>query len=169
MLEVYLERLTPQQLEPYLSGYLMGGWREDDLVLDSVEVERGRIRGMISARAFYMPGDGTFHLTVPSVFIWVSQLAIIYACWEQCLPRKPGEIYVREIDLKCRRPVTSPRDIRFSLTLTSQRRVPEGIYYCGAISVDDGAFIGDGRFILPQLTPAPPLAADAGSVPHPQR
>lgn len=142
-------RLTPNEIEPYLSPYLMGGWRQDTLVLETVDVDDGYVRGTVCAVEFFLPGDGRFHLTIPSVFIWVSQLAIIYGCWEQKLPRKPGEIYVRDIQLKCKRPVNDPRQIDFELTLASKRAMPEGIFSSGNISVDRGAFVGKGRFVLP--------------------
>jgi hypothetical protein len=147
--EVLVARLSSHQIEPYLSAYLMGGWRQDALTLDSVDVEDGRIRGLVRVSEFFTPGDGVFHLTVPSVFIWVAQLAIIYGCWEHKLARKPGEIYVREISLKCKRPVNTTADIEFVLTLLSRREVPEGTYYSGSISVDREAFVGDGRFVFP--------------------
>jgi len=119
-------RLSHDQVEPYLSPYLMGGWRRDDLVLESVDVEPGRIGAVVRVAECFLPSDGVFHLTVPSVFIWVAQLAIIYGCWEQKLSKKPGEIYIRDIHLKCRSPVTSTEAIEFAITDISKRPVPEG-------------------------------------------
>jgi hypothetical protein len=147
--EVRVVRLSHDQIEPYLSAYLTGGWRKDEFILDSVEVEQGRIRGLVRAVEYFLPSDGAFHLTAPSVFIWVAQLAIIYGCWEQKLPKKPGEIYVRDIHLKCKRPVRSTSGIEFVLTLLSKRQVPEGVFYAGSISVDQEAFVGEGTFVLP--------------------
>jgi hypothetical protein len=129
----------------------MGGWRKDSLKLDAIDIEPGCIRAILHATDFFVPSDGVFHLTVPAVFVWVAQLAIIYGCWEHNLPKKPGEIYIREIDLKCKRTVKAVEGIEFVLTLLSQRKVPEGIYYHGSISVDRDAFVGEGRFILPLL------------------
>lgn len=142
-------RLSPNQIKPYLSPYLMGGWRDDKMVLQQVDVEPGRICGVVQVTDYFMPNDGVFHLTVPAVFIWFAQLAIIYGCWEQKLSKKPGEIYVREIQLKCKRPVTSTDGIEFVLTLSSKRRLPDGVYYSGNISVDRDAFVGSGKFVLP--------------------
>jgi len=141
--------LAAEQIQPFLSPYLMAGWRKDCFALDSVDVEPGYIRGVIHAAEYYESAEGEFHLTVPSVFIWVAQLAIIYGCWDQKLSKKPGEIYVRDIRLKCKRAITSPKQLEFVLLLASKRNVPEGVFYSGTISVDRDAFVGDGRFVLP--------------------
>jgi hypothetical protein len=61
-------RRSHDQIESYLSAYLTGGWRKDEFILDSVEADQGRIRGLVR--------------------------------------KKPGEIYVRGIHLKCKRPVS---------------------------------------------------------------
>lgn len=141
--------LSPDQIKPYLSPYLMGGWRDDEMALQQVDVEPGCIRGVVQVTDYFMPGDGVFHLTVPSVFIWFAQLAIVYGCWEQKLSKKPGEIFVRDIQIKCKRPVTSTEGIEFVLTLSSKRRVAEGVFYAGNFSVDREAFVGSGKFLLP--------------------
>lgn len=142
-------RLSTEQIQPFLSPYLMRGWRTEEVVLDAVEVEAGRIRGVLRARAYQPDANGAYHLTVPVVFIWVAQLAIIYACWEQDLDRKPAEIFVRDIQLKCRRSVATPEHIEIVLSLNSKRSVEGGLFYAGSISVDQGAFTGEGRFVLP--------------------
>jgi hypothetical protein len=127
----------------------MGGWRQDEFALDAVDVEPGCIRGVIRPVKFFLPSDGMFHLTVPSAFIWVAQLGIIYGCWDQNLARKPGEIFIRDIHLRCRRPVTVTTGIEFVLPVVSKRPVSDGIFYRGSISVDRDAFVGEATFVLP--------------------
>ena len=58
-------QLSSEQVAPYLSRYLMGGWREDELQLVAVEVERDRITGTVDVVRSFAAGDGQFHLTVP--------------------------------------------------------------------------------------------------------
>ncbi|MGD9723615.1 MAG: hypothetical protein AB7O59_19940 [Pirellulales bacterium] len=142
-------RLHPHDYEPFLSPYLMGGWRQDELVLDELHVEPGLIRGVVHVASCFWPGDGQFHLTVPVAFIWIAQLAIIYGCWERKLPKKAVEIYVREIQLKCKRPVRSVDAIELVLTLASRRLISEGVFYSGDISIDGDAFVGTASFVLP--------------------
>lgn len=141
--------LSHDQLKPFLSPYLMGGWRTDDLVLERVSVEPCRISAAVRVARYFPPSDGVYHLTVPSAFIWIAQLAIIYGCWEQKLTSKPGEIYVRDIRLKCRSPVTETEIIEFAIVGIASRPVPDGRFYTGNISIDRGSFTGQGRFVLP--------------------
>ncbi len=142
-------QLTSEQITPYLSGYLMGGWREDELRLVSVEVERDRITGVVDVARSFAAGDGQFHLTVPQAFIWVAQLGIIHGCWDHRLAKKPGEIYLREIGLQCRSPVRSPQGIEVTINITARRNVPGGCFYQGTLAIGGEAFVGEAKYVLP--------------------
>ncbi len=141
-------KLSPSQLEPYLSAYLTQGWRQDNFALAGVEVKPGQVVGRLCVLDYFMPGDGDFHFAVPHAFIWAAQLAIIYACWEHGLAEKSGEAYLREINLQCRRKITS-KEIDMQLTYSKKRYLPEGVYYLGEIDIGAGAFVGSGKFIIP--------------------
>lgn len=142
-------QLSSAQINPYLSAYLMGGWREDELQLVSVEVERDRITGIVDVMQCFAAGDGQFHLTVPQAFIWVAQLGIIHGCWDHQLSKKPGEIYLREIGLQCRAPVRSSRGIEVTINITSRRNVPGGCFYQGTLAIGGAAFVGEAKYVLP--------------------
>jgi hypothetical protein len=145
-------KFAPTDLMPFYSNYLQGGYKEDVLELEFVEVLGQSITGYLSVKECFIPGDGQFHLTVPLVFVWIAQLGIIHGCIENELPRKEGEIYLREIQIKCRRPVNKTKGIKITLTTTKRKHVPEGIFYYGIIDVDDKAFVGYGSYILPIKT-----------------
>ena len=142
-------QLSRGQLEPFLSPYLSGGWRQDEVVLNNVVFEPARITGWLDVEAHFMPGDGAFHLTVPIAFLWTAQLAIIYACLEHGLSEKPGEVYLRGIELQCRGRISDTKDIPISLALRSRRYLKEGVYYVGGIDIGQGAFVGEGKFVIP--------------------
>ena len=94
-----------------------------------------------------MPGDGVFHLSVPIATLWIAQLAIIHGCVDNELPRKAGEVFLREFNLQCRRTVTKTEAIVIDLQLEHKRQVGEAVYYSGSLDVDNGAFVGSGKFI----------------------
>src|SRR5262245_41101312 len=142
-------QLTSRELEPFLSGYLLEGWREDELKLVTVEVERDSIRGTLDVIRNFQPGDGAFHLSVPQAFLWIAQLGIIHGCWDHQLAEKPGEIYLREINLQCRSKINKTRSIAVAITVPVRRRVSGGCYYHGAISIENDAFVGLAKYILP--------------------
>lgn len=152
-------KLSQSQIEPYLSAYLMDGWQQDRFVLSSVDIAANQIVGELCVQDYFMPGDGVFHFAVPHAFIWLSQLAIIYACWEHGLAEKSSEAYLREINLQCRRKITAQR-IDLRLTCRKKRYLPDGVFYIGEIDVGAGAFAGSGKFIIPlpqaSLNSAPP-------------
>lgn len=150
-------RLPHDVLEPYLSEYLLHGWQREAFSLDHVDVEPGRIAGYINVDRFHMPIDGAFHLSAQAALVWISQLGIIYGCWENQLPRKLGEVYLRDVSLRFNRPVRRTRQICFRGRFDSRkpRRMPDGtVYYKQAqIDVDDGAFAGFASFIVPIAAP----------------
>ncbi|MCB0279433.1 MAG: hypothetical protein KDD94_08025 [Calditrichaeota bacterium] len=146
-------KLKLEQLRPYLSVYLSDGYRQDELALDAVEVEQGKISANLKVINYFMPGDGRFHFTAPLAFIWVAQLAIIYTCWEHDLSEKPGEIYLREIHLQTRKMINKTENISLILKVTKKRYLVNGtVYYTGSIDIDNGAFWGEGKFVSPLPT-----------------
>lgn len=142
-------RLAARQIAPYLSPYLQGGYKQDSLVLNYVEVDAAGIRGSLDVRECFMPQTGEFHLTVPLAFIWVAQLGIIYGCVTNGLREKPGEIFLREINMTCKRPVTKMQDINVSLSVLRKMRTQGGMFYRGSIDIENKSFIGVSTFVLP--------------------
>jgi hypothetical protein len=132
-----------------LSEYLMGGYRDDELVIGEVSIGEDGIFARCSMQSYFIPSNGVFHLTVPLVFLAVAQLAIIYAHVDNGLKRKESEVFVHDISLKCREQVTKTSLIGIELTLKTKRELEKGIYYRGAISVENNAFVGEGAFLLP--------------------
>ncbi len=65
------------------------------------------------------------------------------------LRKKPGEIFLREITMTCKRPVTKMRDIEFSLRLIRKLRAPGGMFYRGSLDIEDKSFTGISSFVLP--------------------
>jgi hypothetical protein len=142
-------KLSQDDIKPYLSSYLNGGWKQDELILTSVEYDKDWICGNLQVVKWFLPSDGLFHFTVPLAFIWIAQLAIIKVCIDHGLKEKPGEIYLREVNIKCNRTIKKTDDIAVLLTLQSKRYVGNQVYYIGTIDVDDNAFSGIGKFISP--------------------
>ncbi|MGX1884888.1 hypothetical protein [Streptomyces sp. NPDC055287] len=135
-------------LDRYRSDYLAGGYRQDSIELVSIEVGGGWALGRYHVQQGFMPGDGQFHLTVPLAFVAFAQLAIVYAHTDKGYPEKKSEIFLREISLRCRKPVHET-DIAIELYVDAKREVDNGTYYRGRIDVQHRAFTGVGAFLLP--------------------
>jgi hypothetical protein len=150
----------PNQYAAYRSAYLAGGYHEDAASLDDVQITRSAVRGSFRMTSCFEGAGGRFELSVANVVVWALQLGVIYGCMQHDCS-KARNISVREISLKCLRPVTDPSQISVRLRLRFRRPVPGGIYYVGDIDVDHGGFAGRIGFTFP-TDPAPATACEAG-------
>ncbi len=146
-------QLTKAQQQAYMSDYLENGWREERMALDSVTLEPGYIDGKINVNQFRAMGDGQFHLSAQSAMIWISQLGIIYGCWDNQLTEKAGEVYLRDLDIKFRRTINKTECVRFEgfFPKHCKKQLSENlVYYKNAqIHVESGAFTGSASFMVP--------------------
>lgn len=141
--------LSAKDIEPFLSPYLMGGWRKDNVSIKSVILGNGKIKATLKVDHYFNPADGVFHFTVPLAFLFIAQLGIIYGCIDNGLSEKRGEIFLREIDIQCRKVINKVDDLNIELLLTSKTVVRNGIYYIGEINIEENSMIGTGKYILP--------------------
>jgi hypothetical protein len=125
------------QYAAYRSAYLAGGYHEDAASLDEVQI----------ARKHYEPG-GQFELSAHHVLLWALQLGVIFGSAVHG-QSEVKDIALREISLKCLRPVTNPGRISVRLRLRFRRPVSGGIHYVGDIDVDHGGFAGRIGFTVP--------------------
>ncbi|RZM76465.1 hypothetical protein [Pseudoalteromonas rubra] len=146
-------QLTQAQQRAYMSDYLENGWREERMSFSSVSLEPGYIDGRINVEHFQMPGDGRFHFSAQSAMIWISQLGIIYGCWDNQLSKKAGEVYLRDLDIKFKRTINTTEEVRFEGFFPKQckKRLSDNlVYYKNAqIHVEGGAFTGTASFLVP--------------------
>lgn len=146
-------KLDAESLRAYRSPYLDGGWKDEAFSLAEVDIMPGRITGRLDLVSAGPPADGEFHLSAQAALVWISQLGIIYACWENALPRKMGEVYMRDLSLCFHRPVTRTQGIEFEVSFPGRcRRVlsAETVFYRKVpIRVDRDAFVGTASFVLP--------------------
>lgn len=146
-------QLTQQQQRAYMSDYLENGWRKEKMSFSSVVVAPGYIEGKVDVEQFQMPGDGRFHFSAQSAMIWISQIGIIYGCWDNQLSEKVGEVYLRDLDLKFKKTINSTRAVRFEAFFPNhckKRLSNDLVYYKNAqIRVDGGAFSGSASFLVP--------------------
>ncbi len=140
--------VLPEEYEAYRSAYLAGGYHEDAAVLDDVQITRNSVRGNFRmTERFGAPGEH-FELSAPNAVVWALQLGVIYGCLQHgCSEAK--NLSLREISLKCLRPVTDPTGISMRLRFRFRRPVPGGVYYVGDIDIAQGGFAGRIGFTFP--------------------
>jgi hypothetical protein len=138
----------PEEYAAYRSAYLTGGYHEDAASLDEVGVTRNSVRGSFRMTHRFEASGGKFELSAPNVILWALQLGVIYGCTQHGFAEE-RDLSLREISLKCLRPVTQPTDIVVRLRIRFRRPVPGGVYYVGDIDVADGGFAGRIGFTFP--------------------
>lgn len=138
----------PDEYAAYRSAYLSGGYHEDAASLDEVQITRNAVRGTFRMTSRFARSEEPFELATPNLVVWALQLGVIYGCTQHgCATAR--EISLREISLKCLRPVTDPTQISVRLRLRFRRPVPGGMHYVGDIDVDQGGFAGRIGFTFP--------------------
>ena len=147
--------LRNEDLQPFFSPYLQGGYKRDVLLLSVAELTPPYIDARLDVAQCFTPADGEFHLTVPLAFIWIAQLGIIYGCLDNGLSTKEGEVYLRKIELTCKQPIKKTRDIFFHLEITGKKKVPNGVFYRGNIDIEHQSFVGFASFVLPLESHSP--------------
>jgi hypothetical protein len=138
----------PKEYAAYGSAYLTGGYHEDAASLDEVGVTKNSVRGSFRMTRQFEAAEGRFELSAPNVVLWALQLGVINGCTQHgCSGER--DLSLREISLKCLRPVTEPTDIVVRLRIRFRRPVPGGVHYVGDIDVADGGFAGRIGFTFP--------------------
>jgi hypothetical protein len=138
----------PKEYAAFRSAYLAGGYHADAASLVDVQIARSSVRGTFRITQRFAEPDGEPALAAHNVVLWALQLGVIYGCAQQGYA-EAKDLSLREISLKCLRPVADPTQITVSLRLRFRRPVPGGIYYVGDIDVDHGAFAGRIGFTFP--------------------
>lgn len=146
-------QLGLEQVQAYMSDYLQNGWREEQMEFAYVALEPGYLDARVDVKHFHMPGDGRFHFSAQSALIWISQLGIIYGCWDNQLEEKAGEVYLRNIDISFRRSINKTEQVRFEGFFPKhckKKLSEELVYYKDAqIYIESGAFTGNASFMVP--------------------
>jgi hypothetical protein len=141
--------LKKKQWAPYISNYLSFGWKEDKYEITSIEYSSERITSYISLSSYFLPKTGVYHLSIPLAFNIIAQLGIIHGCLDNNIKKKSNEIYLREIQLKCKQVINSTKDIKIEIEVIVKRSVKNGFFYIGNISIENNSFTGKVKYTLP--------------------
>ena len=144
-----LRRLTEDDYGPRSSSYLREGYKDDDFELTNVLVGETRAIGSVKVNKFFPPMDGEFHMSATMAVIWISQLATIFSFYDNGLPRKDREIYVRDLTMKCRERVVELSEIFLEIEITSKTVRKSTIHYRANYDIDVGSFIGKASWFMP--------------------
>jgi len=142
--------LDAADMQDFLSPYLDHGYKQDRIALRDVEVLDDHARASLDVIDYFPPGDGAYHFTSLHAMIVVSQLGIVLACRSNGFHGKPGEIYMRDFSIVCRRKIQKVSDITFSLALRRSVQTRTEILYAIDYQFEAQAFTGRLRCLFPR-------------------
>ena len=135
-------KISEDDYGPRSSVYLREGYKEDDFELTNVMIGEAATFGSVRVKEFFPPMDGEFHLSAAMAMLWISQLGTIYSFYDNDLPTKDREIYLRDFSMKCGKRIVELNDILLEIQVTSRAERNGIIHYRANFDIDVGSFIG---------------------------
>ena len=145
------EEVSVARATSLFSDYLDDGFRKDKLELFEALIENKNVMH-VKLRLLDWDNDsqGEFHLSAQTAIRWTQQLAIVFACIDQGLTEKPGEVYLKRISIEFRRLVKSTCDpIRFKLEIINRATKKKSTTYEMRVSINEESFVSTGVFRFP--------------------
>ncbi len=136
-------------IQRLISPYLDHGYKRDTVRIRSIEAHRSGARALIDVSEYHMPGDGEYHFTSIHAMILVSQVGIVLAGHMNGFGEKPGEIYMRDFTIVCRRRILKTESISLEIEMRRAIETSDRIFYDIEYSFEDGAFHGTLRCFFP--------------------
>jgi hypothetical protein len=146
--------LSAPELAPFLSPYLAGGYKQDTVEIRELAITWPSACARLDVTAFSMPANGRYHFTALHALVSVCQVGIVVATVAHGFTAKPGELYLRDFGIECRREINRTRDLVLRCELRRAQDVPGAVLYKIAYDWCEGAFSGTLRCFFPRL-PAP--------------
>jgi hypothetical protein len=147
------KKLTSTEIQRLSSVYLDSGVKQEAWKIAAIEIDgpvlRANIR-MTSTCASITDEDG-FHLTIFSTMEFLSQLANIFFHLWAGYEEKTREVWMRECNIQCKRPIRDKQKIMVRLEVKSLRRSGEnalGIIHFEVTDSKDGRFEGKLKGVL---------------------
>jgi hypothetical protein len=145
--------LTPAEFAPLLSPYLREGYKQDAVCLREIRVSWPCAHTRLDVTAYAMPSNGRYHFTAMHAMLSVCQVGIVLATIAQGLPAKPGEIYMRDFTIVCRREINRTRGLELRCELLRAQGAADAVLYKIAYDYCGGAFSGTLRCLFPRRLP----------------
>jgi hypothetical protein len=136
-------------LKPLMSTYISSGYKEDSVVISSLEKTDVGFIARVDVENFFLPGDGQYHFTAFHTELCISQLIIIHGCLALGFKKKTGEAYMREFQMKLKKKIHKTQCIIIKTTYDPIRVVGNNAFIRGQFSVEDDSFYGKISAVLP--------------------
>ena len=141
--------LSPGDFAPLMSTYLDDGLRHDRVVIREIALRFPHATARLDVTEYSMPQNGRYHFTAPHAMVCVSQVGIVLACVAQGLTAKPGEVYMRDFTIVCRREINQAAGLTLRCSMVREQKGVDAVLYELAYDYCAGAFTGTVRCLFP--------------------
>jgi hypothetical protein len=143
-------RVTAAEMAALRSWYLDEGYRRDSVEVREIVVAYPRATAVLDVVAYAMPANGRYHFTAMQAMLTVCQVGVVLGSIAQGFAVKPGELYMRDFTIVCRREINQTHDVRLRCELRRAQPTPVAVLYEIAYDYCDGAFSGTLRSLFPR-------------------
>lgn len=152
-----LVHLGPDALKPYLSSYLMGGFKQDTPEFDTLTVDGSSVEATCNLTAYFVsPSDNKYHLSMIMGTMLVTQVGIVHALVINGYSAKSSEVYMSEFQVTLKRQITDPNKTKVKMDVANRITVPPSglrklprTFYRWKFDVGDGAWLGNVTLVFP--------------------
>lgn len=145
--------LGAAEFAPLLSAYLENGYKQDTVRLREIAIAWPRATAALDVTAYAMPSNGRYHFTALHAMLCVCQVGIVVATVAHGLTAKPGEIYLRDFAIECRREINQTRGLVLCCELLRAQDTPDAVLYKIGYEYCERAFSGSLRCLFPWRPP----------------
>lgn len=144
-----MQELTREEIHKFNSQYVTSILLTESINIDKLFVSEGYAKAELSIVSDYMDKTGLYHLTVPLVVSALFQVALVAtAKLEGLTDGRENEAFMRELQVKCSKPVRKKTGISFHLKQIRRSSSSFGRYFIGEFSVEDRSFFGKGSIVF---------------------
>lgn len=146
-------RLDAHAVRGLGSWYLADGYLHDRIVLRDLVVTYPRVTAFLDVVECALPDNGRYHFTAMHAMLAVFQVGVVAATAAHGFTAKPGEIYLRDFALVCRREINQTRGLPLHCELLRAQPAEGAVLYKIAYDFCAGAFSGTLRCLFPAARP----------------
>jgi hypothetical protein len=144
-----MREVSKEQISLFNSAYVTEVSLSERVKLDRLLLDDDRAVARFSVESAYKDKNGVYHLTVPVVTNVLFQVGLVSTAVLSGLnDARKKEAFMRELNMKCSKPVNKQSDINFQLKLKRHGSSSHGQYMFGEFDVENGSFFGTSSFVF---------------------
>lgn len=134
-----LVELTGDQLNSFLSSYLLGGYKEDTFFIQSLEGTASDMKGILSFSHYFIAGDGVFHISMLMFEYFAFQFVSLY-CSLFLGQDSFNQADMEEMTINFKKAINKTEDVHFQVKINPIQAEGKGKYVF-RFNLEDSSFV----------------------------